>query len=708
MPESNGAAVEALDDGPDSSLVRAAGNALGRRGFPVLITTDAGGRMSLAPVGDDRRARKLAEVLALGLVQALRAAAEQAGALSADAADHLATGLLSDVVDNARLLAAVDAYFLGMHDQAERLTRALEPTTVGSAAEQKADRRVPPEDGGLAAHPVVEALVVADLGVDQPTSVLMGDPWVVALASGSARAHAKFRASLQRWMTATDQQSRSWRAVRDLTAAYSDSNSTAPPGPRRAELLRDMRAALATLATGQAIDIEQRMAHRVVSTALASPDPELTGDVLALLDEDLGTNHGRRMMAPQAWAVAILDSLEYVKKGTNLGVITAAAARAWGSAEVGQRFAAAAAVLGDAAPTARTDLMLDLLLRLTDAELLGPGNREVELAEQIIDRVTLDPPVRELPQAYHALMEIAAHPAMTAELRNRLLNRLEVSWHYIDDDAATFLAPVIIDICRLVLGSSDAVKVPLDPGAEGAMSVATDLVRQHSEVVFTSALATIVPALHAYELAVRNERERMAMPLLLDGPDGAMRRSRAGRDANVHTRLIVQRLSAIIEQFEEITACYMAQIQRDTVRTDAAAYVDATVRNFADFWHQLDREVRTSRNLRAAVQDLHSRLSREVLPALRQPVADPEAFDPVVDGRIELVLRVCADAMAPHDIRNDVVIWSVGLPFLARAIEDMPIDLAHRILEATRSAALQSRLERHIESTRSVGDVDII
>lgn len=449
----------------------------------------------------------------------------------------------------------------------------------------------------LTKYPLIEAVVTVEMQTHEMTpNILRNDYCELTIRSDSKEAHDALV-----WRLTTpyprpdndmllrefaDEYKRKSIVIQDIIHRYNNINTSAD---HRA-LLKDDLLGLLDFYTGDN-DVTQRLRadgirarerdyfthdvstvkeiiSSIVTTALASPDPDLSGKAEQLIDGYLIMVPARRgepdtsdplALTRTDIVLALFDGMKHITEDSRPEIFGRVAEKVFGNPMIGERFEdlAALQVRGaqiawsnevglkrreyfkydifddtqsgekDAAKVAfqRAVAPAEELHRQHSAEknqmiigmleqMVGSGHainasREyARMFRELVTRVEFSTyQATELPPEYSALMNIAKRPDLGSAQKSTLLWHMSGKLHFTSGDAERLLIPVVVDMFEAILGPVDHIQVPDSEGQTG-LAAAESVVRNNPRM-FHGVSYEDLEALLAYKSAIAIHLDRI-------------------------------------------------------------------------------------------------------------------------------------------------------------------------------------------------------
>lgn len=301
----------------------------------------------------------------------------------------------------------------------------------------------------------------------------------------------------------------------------------------------------------------------------------------------------------------------------------------------------------------------------------------------------------ELPQEYHAFINLAEQQNVPENQKNATLWRIQNQFEYVDSKSEHLLVPVVMDTMQVALGPVDAVRMPTSETSHG-LSAVTSIVRKYDSEMFKSASEDDLNTLAGYATGIVERANQIGLGKMLtargDEPDLA-----EVQEAQKET---LRNLQRVFEDLQDIAEYYEKYQRVELVKVYSHVYYPWLLEKFVPFWRKMQWEVgegnRPSRDIQALYRVLEDHVRNRLV--LRKPEEYTEDFDAIGEGNIDTLIKAGYDRMiVPHDIKYNGTVWREGMSFMHAATAYMP----EALLEQMRGKYPNSDFVKYLEKERA-------
>lgn len=352
----------------------------------------------------------------------------------------------------------------------------------------------------------------------------------------------------------------------------------------------------------------------------------------------------------------------------------------------------------------KNQLLLTLLGQLTNSGVLAQSADARQLFTGFVKRIELDNYyMRELPQEYHALIDLANNPALTEQQKADILWHLQSQFEYIESEASHLLVPVILDMYQVALGPIDAVRLPDSDAVGHGLAAAAYIVGKHRKM-FKAATPAQLQMLDKYKVAISEHAERIATGALLD--NGEIDEDMAGLEN--WQKETMRHLSYVMRELNLVEGAYAQYQHMEAVKVYPHVYYPWVLQQLVPFWRKMQWEVSPGNRPSREITELHRVLEANIKSGLviHEDGKYPEDFDVLEDGHFDRLLRECYQRMVvPHDIKYNTTVWQDGLSFVLSAIINMPPKVLEQIKAKYPNTPFAQYIEKEYERWNKEKDI---
>lgn len=297
---------------------------------------------------------------------------------------------------------------------------------------------------------------------------------------------------------------------------------------------------------------------------------------------------------------------------------------------------------------------------------LQPEDHHHKFFKELLGRISYGDmyTMRELPPAYHALMELGRSPLLAEDLKAGIVWKMAEETKYVNDSALRLLPTMIVDGYRVMLGEQGSLRLPSYHTASGLSALAA---MAHRTKIFKFATEEQLQTLKHYHTGMMLLGDRYLTASLADGQTGADEVRGADKEQAHY-------LHSTLQEMSEIAGYYREFLYLEDVKEKPEVYYPWVLKELVPFWRKMQWEVSPGNRPTPDVSALYNTFKNLIDHSLVfQDAKYPENFDVFLDGNLDaLIIEGYRQMVVPHDIKYVGAVYHEGLSFMLNAVLMMP------------------------------------